>query len=130
MSPGGWFESQEVEGLLGCDDGTLSVNGPLATWVRELAAASEQCERPISGGSSLKGWLEEVGFVDVHQRVFKMPSNGWAKDERLKGLGRMWERNFAAGMSGFSVMLFNRAFGRSAQETEVSNSLVRNACDY
>ena len=70
-------------------------------------------------GAHLKRIYEEVGFTDVHQKVFKVPTNGWAKDEKLKELGRAWEMNFQLGLSGFTCAMYNRAFGRSVAETEV-----------
>ena len=85
-----------------------------------MTVASAAMSRPISGASSLKRWMEEVGFVEVHEKVVKVPTNGWPKNDKLKLCGRLWEQNFAAGISGFSLMLFNRVFGRTAEEVEVS----------
>lgn len=68
---------------------------------------------------SVKAAYEDVGFVDVHEKVFKIPTNGWPKDARLKELGKMWENNFTTGLSGFSWYLFNKVYGRSPAEIEV-----------
>ncbi|PNY26239.1 Uncharacterized protein TCAP_03834 [Tolypocladium capitatum] len=125
LEPGGWFESQEVDCTIACDDGTLDPEGPMATWFRDIVVAGERCDRCIVIGSTLREVYERVGFVDVHERIFKMPTNGWAKDDGLKELGRMWERNLLQGLSGFSFSLFNRAFGRTAAEIEVSLVDVR-----
>lgn len=97
----------------------MDPNGALARWFRELANAAEAVDRPIVICQQLKKVYEEVGFVDVHEKVFKIPFNGWPKDENLKELGKMWERNFQSGLSGFSLNLFNRAFSRTAAQTEV-----------
>lgn len=75
---------------------------------------------------SVKRIYEEVGFVDVKERIYKVPINGWAKDEKLKEIGRMWERNLLQGLSGFSFHLFNRAFGQTAAQIEVSQ--LPNGC--
>ncbi|KAM4064967.1 hypothetical protein HRG_004685 [Hirsutella rhossiliensis] len=76
-------------------------------------------------GASLREEYEQAGFVDIHQRIFKIPTNGWPKDERLKELGRAWESNFLQGMSGFSLQLLNKTYNRTPEEIEVSLVEIR-----
>ncbi|KAH6881060.1 S-adenosyl-L-methionine-dependent methyltransferase [Thelonectria olida] len=125
LEPGGWFESQEVDCNVCCDDGTLDPNGPVAAWFNDLIAASEKLNRPAIFGATLKEVFERVGFVDVQQRIFKMPIGGWAKDTRLKEIGYMWGINLLEGMAGFSYQLFNKAFERTSAQIEVSLIDVR-----
>ena len=120
LYPGGWFESQELDGRIGCDDSTLPEDSSLLRWSRDMMIASEKVNRPLIIGQHLRRIYEEVGFVDVHERIHKIPTNGWARDERLKKLGRMWERNMLLGISGFTCAMFNRVYGNTAEETEVS----------
>jgi hypothetical protein len=88
--------------------------------MHDITIASTKCDRPTNFGSTLKEIYERVGFVDVEQIMFKIPTNGWAKDGHLKEIGQMWERNLLSGLSGFSLSLFHRVFGRSPAEIEVS----------
>ncbi|PFH61337.1 hypothetical protein XA68_17639 [Ophiocordyceps unilateralis] len=123
LQPGGWFEAQELDSVVESDDGTLDRAGPLATWFHELAVAGERCHRPFILGGTLCDVLRRVGFVDVHHRIFKIPLNPWAKDEAIRELGRMWEKNILTGLSGFSLRIFNRVYGRSPAEIEVRETL-------
>ncbi|KAF7559569.1 hypothetical protein G7046_g4588 [Stylonectria norvegica] len=125
LAPGGYFESQEFDGIVASDDDTLKDDMPLARWFRDLREASYITDRPVVMATKLREAYEAVGFVDIQERVFKMPINGWPKDERLKELGRMWERNMVQGLSGFSFHLFNRAFGKTPAQIEVSLVDVR-----
>ncbi|KAH7266375.1 S-adenosyl-L-methionine-dependent methyltransferase [Fusarium solani] len=125
LTPGGWFESQEFDATVNCDDNTLDANGHLATWFREIKEASAIMGRPVDVAENVREAYERAGFVDVQERVFKMPMNGWPKDERLKEIGRMWERNFLMGLSGFSFTLFNRVYQRTPAQIEVSLVDVR-----
>lgn len=121
LEPGGWFESQEVDVNICCDDGTLSPDGPTVSWVNELIVASEQVQRPAIMACHLKEIYERVGFVDVQQRFLRMPINGWARDSRLKEIGWMWSTNLIEGLAGFSYQLLNRAFDRTPAQIEVSS---------
>lgn len=85
-----------------------------------MRIAAESFERPAILGSTLLEIFERVGFVDVQQRIFKIPTNGWPRDERLKEIGWMWGENFSQGLNGFSIQLMNKVFGRTQAEIEVS----------
>ncbi|KAJ6780317.1 hypothetical protein PWT90_09913 [Aphanocladium album] len=119
LEPGGWFESQEIDGNICCDDETLDSNGALAQYFGDLVTASEQMNRPAILAAILKESYEAAGFVDVHQIPLKMPIGGWAKDSRLKSIGLAWQANLFEGLGGFAYQLFNRVFDRSSEETEV-----------
>ncbi|KAG6040011.1 hypothetical protein E4U41_001673 [Claviceps citrina] len=125
LEPGGYLESQEYDFLVGCDDGTMDPNGPLAQWSRDITLAGERCNRTTTTGQFLRAAYERVGFVDVAEVVFKIPTNAWPKDDHLKKIGRLWEMNILSGLSGFSLSLFHRVFNKSAAETEVSLVDVR-----
>ncbi|KAL6831253.1 S-adenosyl-L-methionine-dependent methyltransferase [Trichoderma sp. SZMC 28015] len=125
LAPGGWFESQECDSVPHCDDGTLKPDSALATWFQEFLNAGEEAKRPHSEGCKLKSIYERVGFVDVHERKFKVPLNGWAKDQDLKEIGRLMEMNMQMGLSAFSLAPFNRVYGRTPEEIEVSLVEVR-----
>lgn len=91
----------------------------LTNWFHDIGVAGDIIKRPTVFAGQLKRIYERVGFVDVQQRVFKMPTNAWPKDARLKAIGALWEQNFVQGLSGFSLGLFSRAFNRSPEEIEV-----------
>lgn len=98
----------------------MSADCAMTRWVNDMCLAGEKVGRPVVVARFLKQIYEEVGFVDVKEKMFKIPTNSWPRDARLKELGRLWESNYQSGLSGFTVSMFNRAFGRSAEETEVS----------
>lgn len=130
LEPGGWLECQELECLPGCDDGTMTESFAWLNWATELCKASELIGRQLNMANQIKGWMEEAGFVDVHEKVFKIPTNSWPKDPKLKYLGLLWQRNVTAGLSGFTLDLFNRVLGKTKEETEVrSRSSPRSTCD-
>ncbi|EXV03537.1 methyltransferase [Metarhizium robertsii] len=122
LKPGGWFESQEVDCNISCDDGSLDPNGPIVTWINDLMVAAEMLNRPVLLGPILKKAYERVGFVDVQQRVYKMPLNPWPKNRLLKQVGLLWGANILKGLSAFSYQLLHHGFNRSATEIEVSKS--------
>ena len=119
LRPGGWCESQEMVPIPDCDDGTMPPDFSFLQWATELDYASLQANRPISDGQFLKRWYTEVGFVDVHEEILKVPLNGWPSDRRNKEIGMRWLCNLQDGLSGFTLGLHHRVYGRTQEEIEV-----------
>ncbi|RKU46650.1 hypothetical protein DL546_007964 [Coniochaeta pulveracea] len=125
LNPGGYFEAQEINGILLSDDHTIPPYCPIVQWTDEINAASKQAHRDVTFAPLLKGWMEKAGFVDVHEHVFKIPLNGWPIDSRLKHIGMLWQRNMLNGLSAFSLGLLSRFRGRTKEEIELELVGVR-----
>jgi hypothetical protein len=124
LQPGGWLECQEIPAIIGCDDGTMPDDYGWLRWARDLGVVGQLADRQVNVGPELKDWMREVGFVDIHETIFKIPVNGWPKDMRLKHVGMMWQRNLLEGLSGFSLGMFHRFMGKTVEEIEASVSTI------
>jgi ubiquinone/menaquinone biosynthesis C-methylase UbiE len=128
LKPGGHMESQEIMPIPYCDDGTMPNDWPYLDWFRYSDQAAMEFDKPLRIGNKLKRWYEAAGFVDVHEKVLKLPMNPWPKDKHLKTLGSMSEENWLAGLQGFTVGPFSRILNWSKTEIEVRIPLLsRNA---
>ncbi|KAE9373887.1 S-adenosyl-L-methionine-dependent methyltransferase [Stipitochalara longipes BDJ] len=125
--PGGWMESLDIMMPPFCDDGTMPADWPFKEWSETMEDAAKNANRPLRIANRLKRWYIEVGFVDVQERVVKLPINAWPRDPRLKLLGKYWAENMLAGLQGFSLALFSRVFGWSKTEIDDYLDKVRNA---
>ena len=117
--PGGYFECQELWPPILCDDGTMPENHPVAEWIRQQDAAAMKLGRPTRIANKLKRWMEQEGFVDVHEEVSKLPINSWPKDPQYKFLGKFWETCILDGLQGLSLAHFTRGLGWTKEEIEV-----------
>ncbi|KAK1473699.1 hypothetical protein CABS01_04361 [Colletotrichum abscissum] len=134
LTPGGYLELQEVDVGPSCDDGTLDpTTSALARYCALLHDASVMLGRPYQEIPKLAGLMRdpEVGFVDVEVRVFKWPTNGWPaadteEGRRLKELGVWSGENIVAGLQGFAMAPFTRAFGWSKEDVDAFLVGVRN----
>jgi len=127
LEPGGHMESQEPYPTPYCDDGTMRPDSQLLEWTRQLDDAAMTSARPIRIANKLKRWYEEAGFVDVQERLYKLPLNPWPEDKRMKEIGRWSEVNMLDGVQGFSLAWFSRVLGWSMAEIEVYLVGVRRA---
>ena len=124
LRPGGWLEMQEADIQLMSDHHPISPDNAMQKWFQDMRRASLMANRPIHVAPLLKQMFINAGFVDVHEKVYKIPMNGWPRGQRLKKVGEMWHHSMRDGLSGFSYALFNRWLGMTTDEIEVSNSFV------
>lgn len=120
LNPGGWLECQEPDVSLNCDDGTMSDDHALGEWYSELNRISELANKPVGNSPLLKGWFEAAGFVDIQEKIIKIPTCAWAEDRNLKEVGWWMENMMAEHVAGLSRAYQSRVAGISVEEHEVS----------
>ncbi|KAK3308001.1 S-adenosyl-L-methionine-dependent methyltransferase [Chaetomium strumarium] len=119
LKPGGWAELHCVTGVLGCDDGTLTDDSPMKKLSDALYDSTQSFGTPIDDPTRWKRWLEERGFEDVTEVVYKMPCSPWPKDERLKFIGAFELENLLYGLSGMVTRLFCKGLNWTPEEVQV-----------
>lgn len=110
LKPGrGWLECHEVEVEVFSDDNTIPPNWPFTNWFRGHREGYASFRNPstLNVADKLMRMMQDAGYVDIHERVDKIPMNPWPKAPFLKEVGQMWEMNWVEGLSGFS----NKAYG-------------------
>ncbi|KAK0702144.1 S-adenosyl-L-methionine-dependent methyltransferase [Lasiosphaeris hirsuta] len=127
LRPGGWLEMQEPDCDIDTDDGEIPPDNALKRWFADLRHAGVLADRPVHIVPDLKQMFIEAGFVDVHEKVYKIPLNGWPRSNKLKKIGEMWQRSLGEGLSGFSYAYFDRWLNMRKEEIEVALVDVRNA---
>lgn len=125
LKPGGWVELQSIYGVLGCDDGTLPADGSFRYFDQLVQEAAVAFQTPLTDPDKWRRQAEEAGFEAVVERRFKIPSNPWPKDKRMKMVGAFERANFLEGLEGMSLRLFQRGLGWTPEETQVLLAKVR-----
>ena len=87
LKPGGYLQLAGSYPEFRSDDGTLP---PDSAYVEMGNIFFDMSERIGASGREVLKWknhLERAGFEDVHERLYKIPTNPWPRDERLKKIG-------------------------------------------
>jgi len=72
LKPGGYFESQEYPCAIYSDDDTASLVPELMDWVSKLNEGCAKIGKPSANAHLIKGYMEEAGFVDVKEEIYKV----------------------------------------------------------
>jgi hypothetical protein len=83
------------------------------TW---LIRAMEALGRPLTAAQNWKPLMEEAGFEDVVERVYKWPTNSWPRDPKYKKLGQWSLYNMDQVLEPAILAPLTRALGWSREE--------------
>ncbi|RJE18621.1 Methyltransferase [Aspergillus sclerotialis] len=125
LNPGGWVEVVDFGGYLYSDDETMEKAPNIRKWTKLLDEASAQFGKPLDIPHNHKQWMLDAGFKDVREEIYKIPTNPWAKQPRMKELGRFQQVNFLEGMEAHTLALLTRVLGWDAIEVQLLLAEVR-----
>lgn len=81
--------------------------------------AGESIGQSLKAPDRLKQWMEEAGFVDVQEHIFKLPMNGWPKDRGLKLIGRYQQVQYMDALQPYALGMLVEILKWSREETEL-----------
>jgi hypothetical protein len=120
----GWIECQELLPTVFSDDNSIPEGWAFGQWLERYCQASSQCLRPqkqVMVADKLKQWMEEAGYVDVHEFFKPIPIGDWPSDgRRTRKAGVLWRENLEKALQGWSYKtLGQNGWGMEREEIEV-----------
>ncbi|KAJ5656619.1 hypothetical protein N7507_008569 [Penicillium longicatenatum] len=125
LRPGGWIEVQEFETAVSSDDDSHLLAPTMVEWVEKVNDAARLFGKPMKIASQIHSWMENGGFVNVTDDIYKCPVGGWAKDRQLKEIGRLGKVLVLKVVEPYSLALFTRVLGYTYQEAQSYLEKVR-----
>ncbi|KAB8072208.1 S-adenosyl-L-methionine-dependent methyltransferase [Aspergillus leporis] len=116
VKPGGWVEIQEYETWIRSDDGTAENAKMLMDWQEKIDKASKLFGRHMNVAPDLSGYMQDAGFINVRDDVYKAPVGSWPKSSRLKEIGRVGKVTLYEAVEPYTLALFTRVLGFSPEE--------------
>lgn len=99
------------------DDGTLKEDSLLAGWGDMFISCSAQAGRSLTTQETMRGAMEKAGFVDTHEKLYRIPLGPWAKDKVLKEAGQLHYAHWNAALEGWAMWLLTH-FGQPVPWTK------------
>ncbi|RDW81498.1 class I SAM-dependent methyltransferase [Aspergillus mulundensis] len=125
LSPGGWFEICDFTVGIFSDDDSAEKATNLQQWRDLLVEASQKFGKEFSVAQNYQQWMIDAGFDDVREEIYKVPFSPWARDPKLKSLGRFHQANMLEALDAYSLALMTRFLGWTVDEVEVLLKAVR-----
>jgi hypothetical protein len=127
MKPGGWIELQDLLHKAHCDDGTMPKDYLVQKWLEHVATGLAALGPDLLAAEKNAQYLRDAGFVNVEERVFKVPIGTWPRNKKLKMVGLYGRMMIYDGLEGNSLGPFTRGLGWTPDEVQVFLVDVRRA---
>ncbi|EXJ65684.1 uncharacterized protein A1O5_11211 [Cladophialophora psammophila CBS 110553] len=125
LNPGGWVEMQEYHCQVYSDDGSLDQAIYLKNWVEEMNEGSKRFGKELKTANKLKNYMQDAGYIDVHEEIYKCPIGPWAKGKRYKELGTYYRAQFVDAVEPFTLAIFTRVLGYTIDQALVTIERVK-----
>jgi hypothetical protein len=118
-TPGGYTELQCLLPEPHCDDDSTPPTNGIVEFSNKICDASLIAGWSLREPNNFKRYMQNVGFEDVIEIRYKVPTSPWPKDKRMKLIGAFEMQSLLQGASAFSLRTFGKAYGWSQSETEM-----------
>jgi len=99
------------------DDGTVTEDNIFGQWGKVSLEAGDKFGKDLRIHEQIKGYLEDAGFEEVVEKIYKWPIGPWSKDQHMKQLGLWNLLHWEEGIEGWSMALLTRVLGVSLYYT-------------
>lgn len=113
MASGGYIEHVEPDIEPKSEDGSLPADSILFRWNTVARDWTRATGKTFFLAVEVKQQMADAGFVDVVERIFKIPMGPWSSDERFKNIGRFYQEFWREGMEGWVMAIATRHLGVS-----------------
>ncbi|KAL4875687.1 hypothetical protein BJY04DRAFT_223803 [Aspergillus karnatakaensis] len=122
LLPGGWFEVRDNEMRFLTDSPSPEKEEKLVSlrrWESLMVEAAERFGKLINMASKHKALMEEAGFTEVTEQIFKIPYGEWMEESKPWHLvGDQYAFHMDVGLEGYTLRLFTQTFGWSLDDTK------------
>ncbi|KFY25839.1 hypothetical protein V491_01577 [Pseudogymnoascus sp. VKM F-3775] len=113
LVPGGWYEQIEMSVVLKSDDGSVTEGSIFDQWGKVSLEAADKFGKDLRIHEQIKGYLQDGGFADVVETVYRWPIGPWEKDPHMKQVGLWNLLHWEEGIEGWSMALLTRVLNVS-----------------
>ncbi|PYH85171.1 methyltransferase [Aspergillus uvarum CBS 121591] len=126
LRPRGYFEIASMEVNTYSDDGTHHRATTLLEGIKFMHDSARKYGKDMQTVHGWKEKMENAGFVNVREEIYKLPQGPWAKDPKMKDLGKFHQVNMLEAMGPYCYALFTRVMGWQRPEIEVFVAGIKN----
>lgn len=127
LKPGGWIELQEMRLVSKCDDNTMPDDWAMKLYLEYIVEGFRTFGIDLLNLDQNRGRVVDAGFVNVEERVWKVPLGTWPRDPKMKMVGTYHRSVVWDALQGAAMGACTRGLKWSLEEFEVFLTEVRRA---
>jgi len=119
LKPGGWLEFQEPVAWMTSDDDSKDRCHSVNQWQTLCNEAARQFGKEIDQAHTFQQRMADAGFVDVEEKVVKVPIGPWPKDPQKKEIGRYQLLHVISGVETYTSGFIGKILGWDEMECKI-----------
>jgi SAM-dependent methyltransferase len=119
LKPGGWYEQVEYSVDWKTDDDSIPSGHIFHEASARYVEAGEKMGKTFRIVDLQKEYVLQAGLVNVVEKRYKMPLGPWSAEKKQKEIGRWHLLEAYQGIEGWTMALFTRILGWSAERVHV-----------
>ncbi|KAL1876134.1 hypothetical protein Plec18167_005397 [Paecilomyces lecythidis] len=125
LKPGGYFEFDGCYPISLSEDNTHEKAENFLFWIKEIRAAANKFGKTLDNVPRWKEKMKQAGFVEVTEFVARLPLRPWAKDDKLREIGRYQQVQQIQSVESYTPAFFSRVLGWSEEEIQVFMAKIK-----
>ena len=117
MASGAWIEQIEVEIIVHCDDDTKKPDSEIFHLAALATDMGQAVDRNFRIAERMADMIREAGFVDVKERLYKLPLGWWSADPKYRDIGALFELFYRSGVQGWLMAPLTRGMNVSPRHS-------------
>ncbi|KAF4985940.1 hypothetical protein FDECE_16221 [Fusarium decemcellulare] len=126
---GGWIEFQEFDHSVLCDDGTMQQDDPLRVFFDTCAQGMRKYGCTSFGKLDIRSVLKHAGFNRIQVVRKKVPISPWARDERMKTIGKLMKARILESLDALAAKPLVALGMTPEQRQDMVNSALKSLGD-
>lgn len=119
LKPGGWVELQELRFVANCDDDTLKDDYQLQDFLVLVHQGLAVFGVDAASMMRNKQLILDAGFVNVEEKIFKIPIGTWPRNKTMKVIGLYMKSVINDGLHAIAVGPLTRGLKWTPEEVEL-----------
>lgn len=119
------MEIQDLQLIPRCDDGSMPQDYSFSQFVQYLSQGFGIFGIDLTGLDKIPKFIEQAGFTNVQERVFKVPIGPWPRDPHLKTIGAYNRAVVWGALHAAAMRTFTRGLKWTPEEVELFIVQVR-----
>lgn len=124
LLPGGILELQDPIFPLVFDKPYPPPDSPFVHFQKLIVEGTTKSGRPWAKSSQYKGWMEDSGFVNVHEEKFFLPVGSWCEGPKLRNIGAYYLTNWLEAFDAGTPRILSN-LGWEVEESKILVAQVR-----
>ncbi|KAL1605109.1 hypothetical protein SLS60_004652 [Paraconiothyrium brasiliense] len=126
LKPGGWIQlASTIPGALS-DDNTIPPNSGYVESGRLYFEMAEKMGAPLDAPRQWSTQMQDAGFTNVKDVVYKLPMGGWPRSKRLRTVGKLEQVMILdGGFEAYMLRGYTQILGGRVEDLQIVLALAR-----